>query len=677
MKNLSKHLLRYKNLILILVLGITIGNGFLLTKVGTNYNLEDYLPKDVPSIIASEELLQDYDLKIPNVKLVLSDVTINEVIGYKKKVLAIKGVNQVLWLDDFIDLENLDYSGLSLDTSVLNDWYYNQKALLLINIEDNNTIKIIKDIKEAVKSDSLITGHAVIKAVSQENVTGEIKNIILFVVPIIFLILLITTSSWLEPILFLITILVAIIINLGTNIIFKEISFITQSAVIVLQLAVSMDYAIFLLHRFTSIREEKEEVETSMRRAMSDSAPVILGSALTTILGFLALTIMKFKIGADLGLVLAKGITLSFLSVMILLPILAVLMHKVIEKTKHKSLIPSFNKVGKLIVKSRYLVLIIVLLLVVPSYLGSQKNNFLYGSSAMEDENSSAYKDNLKINEMFGNDNNIMILVPKGDFKKEEKIIAKLLDLNPNLTINSYITTFGTEVPMEYLPEKIVKQFISKKYSKIIIQTDLEEEGKETFDFLESMDKILKKEYEQYYVAGVSPTNYDMMKVITEDNLKVNLVAIISIFLVLVLIFKSLFTPLILITTIEIAIWINLFITYLYGLPLNYIGFLIVSIVQLGATVDYAILFAKRYIENRKDKERKESLIFTIEETAPSILSSALILGIAGFGLGIISSNNVISQLGTLVGRGALISAIMVLLFLPAMFSISDKWIKK
>jgi predicted RND superfamily exporter protein len=677
MKNLSKHLLRYKNLILILVLGITIGNGFLLTKVGTNYNLEDYLPKDVPSIIASEELLQDYDLKIPNVKLVLSDVTINEVIGYKKKVLAIKGVNQVLWLDDFIDLENLDYSGLSLDTSVLNDWYYNQKALLLINIEDNNTIKIIKDIKETVKSDSLITGDAVIKAVSQENVTGEIKNIILFVVPIIFLILLITTSSWLEPILFLITILVAIIINLGTNIIFKEISFITQSAVIVLQLAVSMDYAIFLLHRFTSIREEKEEVETSMRRAMSDSAPVILGSALTTILGFLALTIMKFKIGADLGLVLAKGITLSFLSVMILLPILAVLMHKVIEKTKHKSLIPSFNKVGKLIVKSRYLVLIIVLLLVVPSYLGSQKNNFLYGSSAMEDENSSAYKDNLKINEMFGNDNNIMILVPKGDFKKEEKIIAKLLDLNPNLTINSYITTFGTEVPMEYLPEKIVKQFISKKYSKIIIQTDLEEEGKETFDFLESMDKILKKEYEQYYVAGVSPTNYDMMKVITEDNLKVNLVAIISIFLVLVLIFKSLFTPLILITTIEIAIWINLFITYLYGLPLNYIGFLIVSIVQLGATVDYAILFAKRYIENRKDKERKESLIFTIEETAPSILSSALILGIAGFGLGIISSNNVISQLGTLVGRGALISAIMVLLFLPAMFSISDKWIKK
>ncbi len=565
MKNLSKHLLRYKNLILILVLGITIGNGFLLTKVGTNYNLEDYLPKDVPSIIASEELLQDYDLKIPNVKLVLSDVTINEVIGYKKKVLAIKGVNQVLWLDDFIDLENLDYSGLSLDTSVLNDWYYNQKALLLINIEDNNTIKIIKDIKETVKSDSLITGDAVIKAVSQENVTGEIKNIILFVVPIIFLILLITTSSWLEPILFLITILVAIIINLGTNIIFKEISFITQSAVIVLQLAVSMDYAIFLLHRFTSIREEKEEVETSMRRAMSDSAPVILGSALTTILGFLALTIMKFKIGADLGLVLAKGITLSFLSVMILLPILAVLMHKVIEKTKHKSLIPSFNKVGKLIVKSRYLVLIIVLLLVVPSYLGSQKNNFLYGSSAMEDENSSAYKDNLKINEMFGNDNNIMILVPKGDFKKEEKIIAKLLDLNPNLTINSYITTFGTEVPMEYLPEKIVKQFISKKYSKIIIQTDLEEEGKETFDFLESMDKILKKEYEQYYVAGVSPTNYDMMKVITEDNLKVNLVAIISIFLVLVLIFKSLFTPLILITTIEIAIWINLFITYLYG----------------------------------------------------------------------------------------------------------------
>ena len=494
----------------------------------------------------------------------------------------------------------------------------------------------------------------------------------------IVLILLLTTSSWFEPILFLITIAVAIVINLGTNILFGEISFITQAAVVILQLAVSMDYAIFLLHRFADVRTEGKDVEESIRIAMKDSVSVITGSALTTILGFLALTIMKFKIGLDLGLVLAKGIALSLVSVMVLLPILAVLTHTIIDKTKHKPLIPSFEKIGKGVVKARHIILVAVILLVIPSFIASQKNNFMYGSSGINSEDSQIQKDAKAIDEIFGMNNQMVILVPIGNFEKEMELVIELQQLEPVVTINSFVTTFGLDVPMEYLPAEAVKQFISEKYSQIILKTELAEESKETFDFVEKTKEIMNKHYgDKYHMAGISVVNYDMMKTVTGDNVKVNIAAVVSIIFVLIVIFKSLLTPLILITTIEVAIWINLSITYLYGIPLNYIGFLIVSTVQLGATVDYAILFAKKYLNNRANKDKKEAAIATIAQTAPSILSSAFILAIAGFGLGIVSTNGVISQLGTLVGRGALISAIMVLLFVPAVFNLFDKQIEK
>ncbi|MDD4298476.1 MAG: MMPL family transporter [Bacilli bacterium] len=673
MKKLSSAILKNRTSVIIVFLIATVISMFLVKEVKINYNLSDYLPKDSESLIAVEEMSKYYSSTVPNVKLMIPKVSIEEALSYKAAITKVKGVNQVLWVDDYANL-----SSLQLDESQLEDWYKDDEALFLININTDSSLKVVNEIKSVVKSDSRMAGDAINLAAAQSNVQNEMRKILLWIIPINILVLLFITSSWFEPLLFMITIGVAIVINMGTNIIFGEISSITQSAVAILQLAVSMDYAIFLLHRFAVFRHEGKNVEEAMRRSMRDSAPIIIASAATTILGFLALVMMKFKIGPDLGIVLAKGIVLSLISVLFLLPVLAVATHKIIDKTRHKSLMPSFNKMGKGIVKSRFAILIIVLLLVAPCFIAGQNNNFIYGSTGMNSEDSKVYQDAMIINKQFGINNQMVLLVPVGNYDKELKLIAELQDFDHVIAINSFVTLFGINTPIEYLPQEAVREFISEKYSRIIIKTDVDEEGQETFELVQNIRKLGAKYYNNsYHLTGISVINYDMKQTVTSDNLTVNIAAIISIILVLIITFKSLLTPFILIISIETAIWINLAITYLMGSTLNYMGFLIVSTVQLGATVDYAILFAKKYLIKRAKMDKKQASISTIEEVAPSIIGSATILAIAGLGLGLISTNGVISQLGTLVGRGAIISAVMVILFVPAMFILCDKIIEK
>lgn len=673
MKKLSKAVLKNKIIIIGIFLIATVISMFLFKGVKINYNLSDYLPKDSESVIAIEEMSKYYSSTVPNVKLMIPKVSIEEALSYKAAIAKVKGVNQVLWLDDYATLSNMQ-----IDESQLEDWYKDGNALFLININTDSSLKVVNNIKSVVKSDSYMSGDAVNLAAAQSNIQGEMRKILLWVIPINILVLLFITSSWFEPLLFMITIGVAIVINMGTNIVFGEISSITQSAVAILQLAVSMDYAIFLLHRFAVFRHEGKNVEEAMQRSMRDSAPIIIASAVTTILGFLALVIMKFKIGPDLGIVLAKGIVLSLISVLFLLPVLAVVTHKIIDKTRHKSLIPSFNKMGRVITKSRFAVVIVVLLLVIPCFIAGQNNNFIYGSTGMNSENSKVYQDTVAINNKFGVNNQMVLLVPIGNYDKELKLITELQEFDHIVAVNSFVTLFGLKTPIEYLPQEIVKEFISEKYSRIIIKTDVADEGKETFELVQNIRKLGSKYYDNsYHLAGLSVINNDMKETVTSDNLIVNIVAIISIVFVLIITFKSLLIPFILIISIEAAIWINLAITYLMGSTLNYIGFIIVSAVQLGATVDYAILFAKKYLVKRAEMDKEQAAVATIEEAVPSIIGSATILAIAGLGLGLISTNGVISELGTLVGRGAIISAVMVILFVPAMFMLCDKVIKK
>ena len=655
---ISDIILKHKKIIILFFMLLTIICIVLQFGVKVNYKMEDYLPSNSSSTIALEKMTEEFKSPIYNTKVLIPDVTVSEVNIYLGKLLKVDGVTDVQWMDS-------------------KEYYKDGNALIMLKIQEGKELQTIKDIKEVTGEKSALAGEAVNNANSQRMASEEVVKIAAFLIPIIFLILIFATSSFIEPFLFLIAIGVAVAINMGTNIIFGQVSFITYAISPILQLAVSLDYAIFLLSRFGEYRQETDNVKDAMKRAMKKSGKAVFASALTTIFGFLALLAMRFKIGSDLGINLAKGITISLVTVMVFLPALTIVSYKLIDKTKHKRLMPKWNLLSKVIVKVRIPVIILVLLMIIPAFLAQYQNKFSYGLGVL-DSKSEAGMDLKEINNTFGRSNTIVLLVPRGDFESELKV-TKLIEKTDNVTsVTSLAGMTGAEMYVSLLSEDVVAQFYSENYSRIIINADTEIESKQAFALIKEIKTISEKYYDgKALISGETATLYDLKNVVTADTLWINLLAILAIGLILIFAFKSIVTPIILVMTIETAIWINLSIPYLTGSILCYIGFLVISTVQLGATVDYAILFTDHYNENRKTLEPNEAVIKTARETISSILTSGLILAIAGFTIYFISSEDIVSQLGELFGRGALLSMSMVIFFLPGMLILKDKVFKK
>ncbi len=661
--------------VLLSFLVVAIVCAILMIGVGINYNLADYLPNDAPSTKAMNVMKDSFDDALPNASLMVQDVTIPEALEYKERLLTIDGVDNVLWLDDVVDI----YLPIDMiDQTTVESWYKDDTALFSITVNEDDSVGTIAKIREIMDPNDAIKGDAVNVAAAQGTLMTQIPTIIMLIFPLAIIILMISTSSWIEPILFLITIGIAVLINEGTNIFLGEISFITRATSAVLQLAVSMDYAVFLLHSYSDCREEGMELKNAMHNAMKRSFPVITASALTTMIGFLSLALMRFKIGADLGVVLCKGVFISFVSVTVLLPVLALLFTKVLDKTRHRPLLPSFKKLASFITKVCIPISIIVFILIVPTFLAQQNNEFVYGASAMlSDESQEKIQANL-VSKKFSQNMQMVILVPENDIAKESQLCNALKEVDNVDSVISYSTMVGKDIPKDMLSEKQLSQFVSNGYSRIILNVTSDDESDAAFVAVEDIRSTAHKYYQDdYYLVGQSVVNYDLKNTITGDNLIVTLGAIIAVGLVILFMFKSWSMPLILLLTIEGAIWINMALPYFTGDTMNYIGYQIISAVQLGATVDYGILFAKRYLNNREMLDAKAASQKTISDTAASIMTPALILAIAGMSLGIISTNGIIQQMGIILGRGALISASMVLLFLPALLRIFDKVIQK
>ena len=523
-----------------------------------------------------------------------------------------------------------------------------------------------------------MSGTAVNTATATEATSKEVSRIILFIIPICLIVLALTTTSWFEPILFMITIGVAILLNQGTNILFGEISFVTNAAGNVLQLAVSMDYAIFLLHRFAEFRENGLNPEEAMVQASVKSVTSILSSGITTVIGFAALILMRFKIGPDMGIVMAKAISLSLLTVLVLLPVLTLYCYKIIDKTEHKLLIPKFDRFSKLVKRIMIPLVVIFSIVIVPSYLAQTKNSFDYGSSRIFNENTKLGSDTKLIEDTFGKSNTLVLMVPKGDFTTEKELSNEIKEIPEVSSIISYVDNAGVEIPTEYVDESILSELISDNYSRMVINVKADYEGEETFNIVKKVRDIAAKYYSNsYFLAGESVSTYDLMDTITADNIRVNLIAIGAVFLVLLIAFKSLLIPVILVLSIETAIWINLGVPYFIDETLHYIAYLIISTVQLGATVDYAILLTNSYVENRRDYFKKEALLKTISSVTLSILTSAIILSLAGLLLGMISTHGIIKQLGALLAKGTVLSTTIVLFVVPGLLYILDKPIQK
>lgn len=645
----------------------------------TNYEMSKYLPDNMGSVQALELTEKHFGLP-SNVRVMVPTNSLQAAKALKDEIATLEGVNQVVWLDSFIDL----YTPIAMIPHELLDKYYlEDQALFYVYFDESDfsesTGKALDAVRTLVGPNAAIFGSA---SSSQEVIkasNSQLGRMGRTLVPVILIVLLLATTAWVEPFLFLATLLVAIVLNNGTNFLLGEVSFITNGMSTALQLAISMDYAIFLLHRFGEERANGHDVETAMGYALQKSFGAITASSVTTIVGFLALLLMQFKIGTDMGLVFAKGITLSLLTTLFLLPALTIMCDRWIIRTHHKSFIPSMKGLGRLIYKLRYFTLIIVLLLAVPAFLGYQANTYIYGGSTISEEvGSPSYEARLSIEGVFGPYNPTILLVPNDNPGKEVSLVNALKSIPQVRDIQSLNTLVDPTIPKAMLPKSITESFDQGGYHRLVVILDTPEESTLTFEVIDQVKTIANQYYpETYAYAGASVSLRDIKAVASSDNLKVTLVAIIAVAAIILITYKSLSLPLLLVLSIETAVFINMSIPYFSGDPLTFVGMLVVSSLQLGSTIDYAILLTGRYLERRHSMGPKEALIGAIDDAGGSILTSGGVLTLAGFIIAKTSSVQTMSEMGILIGRGTLLSVIMVFALLPALLVLCDSFIQK
>lgn len=674
MKRIIDSILKHKKLVVIIFTAATIISFGLALLVNVNYDLQSYLPQDTPSTKSLEVMSSQFEETIFNVNIMIPDASVTDALDLKEQIKEKEYVLSVLWLDDYVDV-TLPVEVLPKETT--DQYYKDNNALFMVTVETDNYPPVLAELQELVGDGGHISGRLVELSMAQSATQSEISQILVYAIPVVAIVLILATHSWLEPVLMLLAIAVGIALNMGTNVFLEDISFLTQAVAAILQLAVSMDYAIFLLHRFSDYRKKHDNTEDAMRAATKDALPTLMASSITTFIGFLALVLMRFQIGPDLGIVLAKGVFFSIISVSFFLPSITILFVKWIDKTEHRSFLPSFNWLAKINFRLMPLIMIIVVVVTVPSFLGQRHNEFIYGMGAFQ-ENSRESLDDQAVKDVYGVETQMVILVPKGQWGQEINMIQEFQTYPEVKSIMSYVTMIGPNIPPEVLPESQISSLLSEDYSRIILQVISAEEGEHAFGLIERVRETIDKYYEEdTHLVGSSVITYDMAQTIQADDIVVNGIAILAIFLTILFTFKSISVPIILVFAIELSIWINLSFPYFTQAPLNYIGYLIISTVQLGATVDYGVLYTQNYLENRQTMNKKDAFFFTVNQSAQSVIPPALILSIVGFILGAVSTIQMVSELGITLGRGATISLLMTLIFVPVAYYLFDSIVEK
>lgn len=643
--------------------------------VSANYDLSKYLPSYAPSKHGLDIMEEEFGYP-GTARIMVGDVSIYEAKIYKDKISNIDGVDMVLWLDTMKDVYMSDKF---IDYDDASDYYKDNYAVMTVMFDEGDaskkTHKAIDEIDKLLGDKGYLTGTAVQNKSLSETLANEMKIAISLGVVMIAIILCLTTTAWVEPILFLVIMAVAILINMGTNIFLGEISFLTKSVAALLQLAIAMDYSVFLLHTFTHEKERGIETEQALANAIRISSISILSSGMTTIVGFIVLALMQFAIGFDMGIVLAKGIVISLLTVMLLMPALILRFNNAMQKTAHKSFMPSFKKLGVGIYKIRKVFFVAVLILIVPAYIAQGMNNFVYGNDALgSSEGTRVYEDEQQINKIFGRANTIVALVPNSNIVTEREFSEEIEDLEYVNSVISMGKLLPEGVPEKIIPESLRELLHKEKYSRILISAATAGESELAFRASDEICSIMQRYYpEDSHLVGLTPSTQDIKRIITADYNRVNILSLIGVALVLLFTFKSGIIPIIVLIPIETAIFFNMALPYIAGTEITFMGYIIVSCLQLGATVDYSILVTNKYLDARTLYAKRRSAIEAIKNSALSIFTSGSILTIAGYGLYFVSSVAAVGDLGRLVGRGAFLSMILVLIMLPALLVMTDK----
>lgn len=675
MERLFRGVLRHRRVVIGVFVALTVICACLIPQVKIDANMSDYLPPTAKSSQDLDAMKRIYGNDIANARVYVTGIGLPQAKVLDRRLKGEKDVISVTWLGDEVDV---DQPLETQDADTIADWYdgkgYLFQAVLKSGVKQSQ-IDHIRAIAKAMPGARkvAIDGSAADDAANMATINTDMGKIMTIAVIVVLVVVALNTTSYLHPVVMLLTIGVAIVLNMGTNVFRGTISSITQLVASVLQLAVSMDYSIVLLTNFGRAQQETDDQFEAMVAAMTKSFPVILSSAAVTFFGFLSLGAMQFLIGADMGIALAKGIVCSFFSITLLMPCILYNMRGLVEKTMHRPFFRGFHRMAKVCHAGAVPALVIAAVLAVPALLASQSVSFTYGSAANMSPTSQVKLDGDVIDKAFGKSQTWAIMVPAEHWGDENALVEDLQKLPTTKSVLSYSTIASSALPRQLADKSQIKQLFSGGYSRIVLTSRIPDESRQAFDLVKRVRGLCRARYgNRYRLVGNAVSYADIKSVTSVDSTTVKLASILAIGAVLLVMFRSVSIPVILILAIEVSIWMNEAVPYLMGQTINFVAFLVIDAVQLGAAVDYAIIFTEEYLARRRRMPKADASIQSIEKTAQPIMTSSSILILACLGIYLSVSSPMIQQVGMLIARGALISVILIFFVLPLLFTLLD-----
>ena len=680
MVKVGKKIVKFRVPILILsiILLIPAVWGYVNTRI--NYDVLTYLPEDIETMQGQEIMTNDFGIGAFSM-LMVDGMEDKEIVKLKEKVEKVDGVENVLWYDTLADI--------SVPQSVLPSKLYDEYntedgTMMAVFFKDgtssDETMKAITEIRKITGEQCFLSGMSAIVEDTKELAEKETPLYVLIAVALSALVLAITMESIFVPVLFLLSIGIAIVYNLGTNVFFGEISYITKALAAVLQLGVTMDYSIFLMHSYQEqqVRYNGDK-ERAMAHSISQTFSSVIGSSVTTVAGFIALCFMSFTLGKDIGIVMAKGVIFGVLVCVTVLPSMILCCDKLIEKTKHKPLLPDIGRISDKVTKRYVIYVVAFVILLFPAIYGNNHTGVYYNLDESLPKDLPSVIANTKLKEDYNMNTTHMILVDSSvagsDVKKMSQEIEKVDGVKWVLGLDNLI---GSGVPADMLPESVTGMLKNDKYQLLMVNSTYKVATDKVNKQIEQIDKIMDKYDKGAMLVGEGPLTKDLINITDTDFKRVSAVSIGIVFVIILLLFKSVTIPVILVGVIEFAIFVNMGIPFYTGTKLPFVASIVIGTIQLGATVDYAILMTTRYQRERSRGAGKFDAITTAHKfSAQSIIVSALSFFAATIGVGLYSNIDMISSLCILMARGALISMVVVVLILPSLFMVFDKIIVK
>lgn len=683
---LGEKVVKYRTLILLISLFLLIPATIGYLSTGINYDMLSYLPKDMETMKGQDLLLKEFGKGGFSI-VVTENMSKKDVAGVVSEYKKIKHVDSVLDLNKVINPS----VPRSMYPELIRKHFDNKKASMIVvffntSTSDSGSLEAIKEIRSVSTKNCYVSGMTACIQDLKSLCEGEELKYVVIAVILSLLAMMVLLDSYVAPVIFLICIGMAILYNMGSNIFFGEISYITQAIAAVLQLGVTMDYSIFLWHSYMENMDEGEDDEQAMSQAVNDTLVSVTGSSITTVAGFLALCFMTYTMGLDLGIVMAKGVILGVISSITILPSMLLFFRKILKKTRHRTLIPDTHNLAKGLTSRYGLYIIIFLLLAGPAIYGYEKNNVVYdfekilnGRQGLSVQQAPFLEANKKLEEHFHIGTTHMIIADAELSGEKGSAMTKDIEKVPGVkNVLGADAFLGSALPKELLPNEIKNSLLSDKHQMIMVNSEYKVSTSKCNAQIDEINKITEKYDKSAKVIGEGPAMKDLINLTGNDFKVVNIISIIAVFFIIMFVLKSVTLPVILVAVIEFAIYVNLGISGYTGLELAFIVPVCISTIQLGSTVDYAILTSTRYkTERMRGKDKRDAIVTAAATSMPSIITSAAGFFTATFGVGLYSDVGVISTICILMARGALISMATVILILPAMLMAFDKIICK